>query len=189
MNDYSKVFEQLGQYGIGILIIILLMVLAAIVVYILFLVSMNNTIKAVSLQNRKIQPGIPFLLLAPSVINMFVVFSGMTFISIIINLAGAGLLFYVVKSIADSLEAEYLMRGMAVTGKPTYSIGITYVLLNAIAAVIPIVISNTTALGAITLLLELATLVLFIIYWVQLVQHKNILKQAPAFQAGTSQIF
>lgn len=188
MNSYSGLFERLAVLGMGLIVFAILIMLVALTVYVLFLLTLSNAIRAVSPQNRKIQVGMPFLLLAPIFINPVIGALQIPFLPVIIGLATVGLQFFIFKGIADSLEAEYLMRGMAVNGKPTYNIAVAYVVINA-ASVLAALIPNLQLVAILGFIIVIAILVVWILYWVQVAQHKNVLKNTPAFQAGTSQIF
>ena len=89
----------------GIIFAIMAVVgIIAIVVYIFYLVTLQNTLKAVSFENRKMSPGQVWLLLIP-----------------LFNCVWS---FIVVNKISESLEAECRMRGIRTEPKPAYSVGI-----------------------------------------------------------------
>jgi len=79
------------------------------IIGILFLLNLQNTLKAVSVQNRKMEPGMVWLALIP-----------------IFNLVWN---FIVVDRISKSIQAEYAMREQPVEAKPTYAIGMAWCIL------------------------------------------------------------
>lgn len=142
--------------GAEILIFILLVTL---VVYILFLVTQQNLLKAIKPHNRKISPGEVWLQLIPLFNFVWI--------------------FIVVTRIADSIKQEFRDRqenaflGLPnpeiveeINKRPTYDIGIAYAILT-VCSIIPL-------LGT---LASIAALICWIIYWVKLSEYKNKLEQ------------
>lgn len=122
---------------------------------VLFLVSQQNTLKAIQPHNRLMQPGEVWLQLIP--------------------LFGLVWQFIVVKRIAESLEREFEswkgdsfladVEAIALSDvykRPTYDIGMAYCILICLS-VIPF-------LGSFA---SIAALICWIIYWVRLVEYKN----------------
>lgn len=120
----------------------------ALIPIIFFLLTLQNTLKAVSPQNREMPPGQVWLQLIP-------VFH---YVWQFIN----------VNNIAKSLEKEYRSRGIQTEPKPTYNIGLAYCIL-VCCSIIP----------GINIFTGLAAFICWIIYWVQVNNHKNKLAQLP----------
>lgn len=89
----------------------------ALVVYILYLITLMNTLNAVSQENRRLTPGLVFLLLIP-----------------LFNLVWN---FIVVTKIRDSLQAEFAARNLQGTGFG-FGIGMAMCILY-IVSLIPII--------------------------------------------------
>src|SRR5690606_36665282 len=89
---------------LGIVIIV-----AFLVPYILYLVTLQNTLKTISPVNRQMEPGRVWLLLIP-----------------VFNLIWN---FIVAAKLADSLEAEYSSRGGDAGPRPTYNLGLAVSIL------------------------------------------------------------
>lgn len=131
---------------------------------IFFLITQQNTLKAIQVQNRTISPGQVWLQLIP--------------------LFGVVWQFIVVSRIADSIQKELAAdhsfsfeqpqaAPVYDSGpKPTYSIGLAYCILFC-CSIIPL-------LGT---LASLAGLVCWIIYWVKLSEYKSKL-QLKSYAAG-----
>lgn len=81
----------------------------ALIPMIFFLLTLQNTLKAVSPQNRKMPPGQVWLLLIP-------------LFNYVWN-------FIVVSRISESIELECKSRNLSSPPKPTYNIGIAYAIL------------------------------------------------------------
>ena len=128
----------------GVFIVIILIAIAiALIPMIFFLITQQNTLKAVSPELRKMSPGNVWLQLIP--------------------LFGMVWQFMVVSAIADSLKAEYAKRNIPVQeDRPSYGIGLTYCIL-FVCGIIPF-------LGG---LASLGGLVCWIIYWVKIAEYKN----------------
>jgi hypothetical protein len=126
---------------------------------IFFMISQQNTLKTISPGNRLMRPGEVWFQLIP--------------------LFGLVWQFFVVTRIADSIQNEYrTMQEISFLGtgnselvitpstRPTFKAGIAYCILLS-ASVIPL-------LGS---FFALAGIILWIIYWVELVRQKNILQK------------
>ncbi len=140
-------------------LISLLFLLAFLAVAILFLFTLQNTLKAISPVNRKMEPGMVWLWLIP-----------------FFNLVWQ---FIVVKRISESIEVEYISRRLPCKSQPTYNIGLALSILNCINLVI---FWSMPLRG----LVSLAAIVCFIIYWVQVNDYKNKLRQLPPIEHGDS---
>jgi hypothetical protein len=133
--------------GGAILLMVLIGVCIGLTILILYLLTLQNTLKEVSIENQKMPPGQVWLMLIP--------------------LFGIVWHFIVVNRIADSLKAEFAKRG--ITGeedRPGFGIGITHCILNC-CSIIPF-------LGV---LAGLGHLVCWIIYWVKIHGYKTKLQQ------------
>lgn len=114
---------------------------------IFYLLTLQNTLKELSIENQKMPPGNVWLMLIP----VFGLVWG----------------FIVVNRIADFLKAEFAKRNIQVAeDRPGYSIGITYCILYA-CSIIPV-------LGALAVI---GGLICWIIYWVRIADYKTKLQQ------------
>jgi hypothetical protein len=147
-------------YDTGYLQIIILLVF--VVIAVLFLLTQQNTLKAVKPENRLMQPGMVWLQLIP--------------------LFGMIWQFSVVSRIADSLAKERTsfqedsILGLAdytaaeqVGERPTYGIGLAYCILE----IINVVMAWPHLLPTVQGLVALAMIICWIIYWVQLAAIKK----------------
>jgi|GEM_PF-230721 len=122
-----------------------------------YLLTLQRTLEAVSPENRRMQPGMVWLLLVP--------------------LFGYVWSFMVVTAIADSLDLEYRKRNIPRDPRPTYTLGITMAVLSVCGGVLIYI----PFLNLIGLLIGLVNLVLWIIYWVQVAEHKNTLRSGAFY--------
>lgn len=137
----------LGESEILIIIGLTIFVLAAVAIVftILYLLTLQNTLKAVSEENQKMKPSAVWMMLIP----------------------GFGMVwqFIVVKALSDSLKAEYLKRNLPeIENNFAYSTGKTSCIINCCAMV--------PYLGIIA---AIVGLVFWIIYWSKIVNYKNSL--------------
>lgn len=129
-------------------IIVILVVVAVIfgislIPMIFFLLTLQNTLNAISFENRKMEPGLVWLSLIP--------------------LFGMVWQFIIVDRMAGSLQAEFAKRGIAIEeARPGNSIGLAYCILFC-CSLIPFV-------GYIT---SIAGLICWIIYWIKINDYKN----------------
>ena len=165
--NYQHLYSLIAEGAVWILIIGIIVLLGLIAVGILYLLTLQGALAQVAPQNRKMQPGMVWLLLIPYFSTIY--------------------MFFVVKNISESLEAEYRMRGMNVEAKPTYNIGLVCFILGVVSLVLGFAASILPSF--IALVVIVGYYVCWIIYWVQVAQHKNALKNAPMYQQGVSQIF
>jgi hypothetical protein len=130
----------------GALMLVLVGVGIGITVAILYLLTLQNTLNAISPENRQMPPGQVWLMLIP--------------------LFGMVWQFIMVNRIADSLKAEFQKRGIhSDEERPGFGIGLTYCILNC-CGIIPF-------LGV---LASIGGLVCWIIYWVKMNNYKNLLQ-------------
>jgi hypothetical protein len=114
---------------------------------IFFLRTLQNTLKEIHIENRKMQPGAVWLVLIP--------------------LFGFVWQFIVISRMADSLKIEFARRNITLDEKrPAYSIGLSYCIL-CCCSIIPLVGS----------LAKIAGLVCWIIYWIKIKDYKSRLQQ------------
>lgn len=85
-----------------------------------------------------------------------------------IPLFGAGWNFYVLEKLSDSIQAEMRMRGANLYDRPLYGVGLTYCILWC-----------TCHIPCFNYLAAIPALVLFIIYWVKIVDYKSQLDRMP----------
>lgn len=78
--------------------------------YIFYLITLQNTLKAVSPENRTMEPGMVWLLFIP-------LFSWIWH-------------FFVVTRIADSVQAELAKKGVATSERPAYGVGLAMCILS-----------------------------------------------------------
>ena len=144
-------YSSYDSAAIGIIVIaVIIGVAIGLGIMIMYLLTLQNTLKEVSVENQKMPPGQVWLTLIP--------------------LFGIVWIFIVVNRIADSLAAEFTKRNITdQDARPGYSIGITYCILNC-CGIIPFV-------GA---LASLGGLVCWIIYWVKMSGYKKLLQSRPA---------
>ena len=117
--------------------------------YILFLKTLQNTIKEISLENRKINPNDVWLILIP----LF----GIIWQIVVINKISI--------SLGDELNKKNINNHEI---KPTFSLGIAYCILQIISFItLPIFIG---------LFFGLIAVILWIIYWVKIDSYKTLLK-------------
>ena len=110
-----------------------------------FLLTLQNTLKIISPENRKMSPGNVWLILIP--------------------LFGMAWQFIMVRRIADSISEECVRLNIDVKEKmPTYTIGLIYC-ISSIIFLIPI----TKTVGSI------AALVTWIMYWIKVNQYRKLL--------------
>lgn len=161
------------------------------VIAILYLLNLQNTLKAASPENRKMPPVNVWLLLIP-LFNFY-------------------WMFVVVKRISETIAAEYESKGQALSNaKPTYSVGMAMAVLTVINAVISLITTpermkqtqatmdamqgtfveqQSSPLQMVGGLIGLVAFVLWIVHWVQTASYKNKMKMLPNNKANDSQIF
>lgn len=145
-----------------IILILIVAVLIGLTIAILFLLTLQNTLKAISPANRKMEPGMVWLSLIP-------------FFNVVWQ-------FIVVKKISGSIAAEYNSRNIPCPPKPTYNVGLAYCILTCLG----LVLYSYTFLR---IGVNLAGVVCFIIYWVQVHDYKKELQRMPPADYKDSEIF
>lgn len=130
----------------AIIAIVIFAIIIGLIPVIFYLLTLQNTLKAVSPSNQKMPPGQVWLLLIP--------------------LFGIVWHFIIVQRMAESIKAELDMRGQAAReDKPAYSVGLAMCICQC-CSIIPF-------LGW---LASLAYIVLWIIYWVRVAEYKRQLQ-------------
>ncbi len=156
-------FPFTGTAIILTLIIFLIICGAFLIPVIFYFLDLQNTLKEVRVENRKMKPGQVWLLLIP----LFSIYW----------------LFEVVNKIADSLKAEFTSRNIEVDEeRPSYRIGIIYAIIGAVAPFLNMVsrLMQFPALesGIISLVLGIGSIVLWILYWVKVRGYRKMLVEA-----------
>lgn len=148
-----------ATFPTGLEFIIVFIALAILLVpAIFYLITLQNTLKAISPENRKMEPGMVWLLLIP-------------LFNIIWN-------FIVVNRMADSIQAELHKKGINVTERPAYNVGIAMCIISCVTW-IPL-------LGS---LASIGGLICWIIYWVKISEFKRKIESLPDVQDDSIQIF
>lgn len=125
-----------------IIMIFLSFSLLGIIPLVFYLLTLQNTFSAISIENRKMQSGQVWLTLIP--------------------VFGLVWQFIIVDKLADSLKAEFIKKDIKVEeDRPGYSIGLIYCILFC-CSIIPFV-GIVTSIGGI---------VCWIIYWVKINEYK-----------------
>lgn len=167
------------------------------VIAILYLLNLQNTLKAASPENRKMPPVNVWLLLIPLFSTYY--------------------MFVVAKRISETIKAEYASKGQVPENpKPTYNVGMAMAIGSAVSMLISIItfkdtygdtmaaysasssgnyeemmaVQNASG-GALSMLgsfIGLAVFILWIVYWVQTATYKNKMKSLPSNHSD-SQIF
>ena len=130
----------------GFIVFFMILVIGLILIpYIFFLVHLNKLLSKCDPENRDMEPGLVFLNLIP--------------------LFNFGWIFYTVIKVRDALKAEFLSRNLE-SDDPEFSFGV------GLAYCITSVCSIVPLIGTFT---ALASLVLWIIYWVKMNKYYKIL--------------
>lgn len=133
-------------------------------VFVFYLITLSNTLKAIRPANRTTEPSMVWLMFIP-----------------VFNLVWQFILYGKLK---DSINNEYRSRGMTERSDSTYKIGIASAILLIIGSVFNAFESNMSQD-----MFSLAGFVTWIIYWVQINQHKKTLQNLPPEHFGDSEIF
>lgn len=140
-------FIPLSQFGSTELIVLFLILMILILPIIFYLMTLQNTFREISDENRKMQPGLVWLTLIP--------------------LFGIVWEFIIVCRMADSLKAEFAKREINVEEeRPGFTIGLIFLILLC-CSIIPIVGGFAAISGFIC----------WIIYWIKISAYKSKLQQ------------
>lgn len=144
--------------GLIILVIILwlLVCVGGLVAQIFYLLTLQNTLNAVSPENQRMPGGQVWMMFIP--------------------LFNLGWQFVIVNRIADSLEAEFAKRNIACNElRPGYSVGIAMCVL-VCCCIIPFV----------NILASIAAVICWIIYWVKINRYKKMVQESNANPMATT---
>ena len=143
-----------GLFGTAAVLITVVLLAVWLIISALFSMTLYFCFMEIAPGNRKIHPGLSWLLMIP-------------FVSIVAN-------FFVIPKLADSLALEYNRRSIPLTQqRPTFNIGIAYAACS-VAGFMPLI-------GG---LIRLAGIVCFIIYWVQVADARRTLRQHPVTESS-----
>lgn len=144
----------------------LLLLLGFLIPAILFLISQQNTLKAVQPENRLMHPGLVWLQLIPLFSNIWQFF-------VVIKIAGS-----IQKQLAarhaNSIFGADALIAEGAPQRPTQGIGIAYGVLYTIVTLFAL---GKMSEGFIAGLFAWGMIICWIIYWVKLVRFKNKLKR------------
>ena len=113
--------------------------------YILFILTLQNTLKVILPENRRMSPGNVWLIIIP--------------------LFGFIWQFIVVSKIADSIKAECIRLNILIeTNRPTYTIGLIYC-ISCVLFLIPLL----------KLIGSFAVILTMILYWIKVNEYKKLL--------------
>ena len=146
-NTWGEVFG--GAYGVMFWVIFLVILLISILVQVLFLLNLRNLLKTVSPQNRAMAPNLVWLNFIP-----FFNYAWMV---------------YTVIKIRDSVAAELRSRGLPAGKDPAYGVGMGYAVLSIVGAVLGWATPGGygAGLAAFGGVMGIASLVLWILYWIR----------------------
>jgi ribosomal protein L32 len=164
-NTWGEVFG--GAYGATFWIPFLVILLISILIQVLFLLNLRNLLKSVSPQNRAMNPNLVWLNFIP-----FFNYAWMV---------------YTVVKIRDSVAAELRSRGLPAGKDPAYGVGMGYAVLSIVGAVLGWATPGGfgAGLAAFGGVMGIASLVLWILYWIRTSRLKNQLQQmgtSPEYQ-------
>lgn len=143
----------LSAYGAGFAVGIFLMLVVSVVPYIFFLLTLQNTVRLVNPVNQHMKPEQVWLMFIP-VFNFLWVF-------------------WMIAGVADSVEDELRARGMpAPLHRPGYNVGLGY----AICMCVSVLFRFIPYMNMIGIFAGVVGLVLWVIYWVQIYNWQNVLK-------------
>lgn len=137
----------LGVFG-PLQMIFIVVIIGAIVLNVLYLLTLQNTLKEVDPSRRQVPAANVWLMFIP-----------------LFNIVYAFILY---PKISDSVKSEYAHRGLSPDGDFARTIGITMAALS-IAGILPYI----------GVLIGIANLVLFIIFWSKMASYKNRLASTP----------
>ena len=160
-----------GEVSSGEWVFFLVMLAVSILLQFLFLLNLRNLLREVRPQNRAMAPNLVWL-------NFIPLFSFAWMI-------------YTVVKIRDSVEAEMRSRGTAVAKDPAYRVGMSYAVLSIIVAVVGWstpggYLAVAAGLVGLSAALSIASLVLWILYWIRTASLKNGLKHELQYLESSS---
>lgn len=123
---------------------------------IFYLISLQSTLNAISIANRKMPSGNVWLLLIP--------------------LFGTVWHFIIVNNLADSIKAEANSKNIKITeSRPAYNVGLAMCILNCLFFI-----------PGLNILSGIAGLICWILYWVKISSYKNLLLTEQNIYVGTN---
>lgn len=141
---------------------LILTLIISILIAVAFLRTLADTVKSISPENQKIDPVKIWWLLIP-IFNYY-------------------WHFVVVNKLSQSIKAEYTQRNIPTEERPTYTFGLS----TAIAMIISVIFSIINILQleviynglyiVIRGFISLASITIWIVYWIQVTQHKKTIK-------------
>jgi len=158
----------MGSLALQEELIIVFVMLAIVVLYILFLLTLQKALKIISPENRKMKPGIVWSFLIPIV--------------------GVVLMFMVANDIATGFKREFDRCAVFKQGKPTYGLGLTLAILVCVYYAVNFFVTDFLLTG----LTAWAIIITWIVYWVQVNKTKNELVKLKAMfnlEPGEKSIF
>jgi hypothetical protein len=162
----------------AVLLMFGVIMIGVILIYILYLKNLQNLLKNVKPENRKMAPGMVWLLMIsfvnifsgiPTLLNINLSEFGNTALTILEYVVRVFTLvwnFYMVNKIAESISAELASRNITEAGKPTYAIGMFMCACNTLMLVGPY-------LATVALMAAGGSLVAWIMYWVKTNEYKQ----------------
>jgi len=128
---------------IGVFLFVVFLVL---LIFIFYLLTLQNALKKVSSQNRTVEPGNVWLMLIPlvNVIYPFILYP----------------------KISESLKNEFESRNMPQSGDYGKLVGLLFAICGPLGII-------TNFIPPLSIIVSLANLVLFIVYWVQIAGFKS----------------
>lgn len=193
MEDVSgNYFYMLIGAGLGLVV--------AGVIQVLFLKNLYDLLNAIREPNRRMQPGLVWLVLI-GLLNIvlavplgYATYKGeqemVTLFSVLIYLISAFVVVWeirMVRLIADSIEAEYDSRGIPIEYRPSYQTGMFMVVSNGLTLLRGL--SFVPILAILGYLAQIAYLIGVIAYWVRTHKYKKDIRSLPLYQDEESLIF
>lgn len=179
----TKHFPYLQGGYTNLLIMIGIVAAVFFIAYILYLKNLQDVLKFVRKSNRKMAPGLVWLVLLNFVAFAFIIpgttggifpYWVRTGIQYASSMFGLVFTFYMVNKIAESIAAELSSRNIPMEGKPTYAIGMLMCACNTLSLV-----SALPYFGSIGLMASGAGFAAWIMYWYKTNEYKNILRALP----------
>ena len=163
-----------------------LMVAVFLIIYILYLKNLQDLLKSVRPANRKMAPGmvwlvmvnfLTLLLVLPELTGNMLLPWAATTVTVgqyVFSVFSLVFNFYMVNKIAESVAAELASRNMPMEGKPTYNIGMFMCACNTLALV-----AGLPYLAGVGTMASIAGFVAWIMYWVKTNEYKIKLRSLP----------
>jgi hypothetical protein len=140
-------------FAAGFVGFLCLILVVALVIAILYLLTLHKALSRVSPRNRLMEPGLVWLSLIPF---FYIVWA-----------------FFIATRIPDSLRNEFRDRGRDDSSDYGKGIGLASAILTAVSVPVNAFARVTPAFGIILVPVGLASLVLFILFWVKIAGYSN----------------